>query len=239
LELEDWKDVSPRGSATEEEDGYQLLNYMLRTNQLSVNMQLLGMALAGIVTRVKRGHVQLEEVVESLGGQTHYTNMRLDTKPGMFASSEDSVLDGIATIQGNFEGLEASIISQDMSDMREEMQCVLQDIKSEVLATTHANFNQLVAPLKSEAVLMRKELSLLKQDNQSLRAAQSGVSHAFQGLDPKFAQDWTHVLDFFMKYTSAGAGSMGDLMTEALESRDSPHSVAPAPAAAAQLSSSI
>jgi hypothetical protein len=69
------------------------------------------------------------------------------------------------------------------------------------------------------------------QDNQSLRVAQSGVSQACQGLDPEFTQDWTHVLDFFIKYTSPGAGTFGDLFTDALESRDSPQASAPAEAA--------
>jgi hypothetical protein len=67
-------------------------------------------------------------------------------------------------------------------------------------------------------------LKLQKQDKQSLGAAQSGVSHACQGLDPEFAQYWEPVLDFFMKYTSSGAGTIGDLLTDTLESSDSPQS---------------
>jgi hypothetical protein len=41
LELEGWTGVSPRGLATEEEDGDTLINDTIRTNQLDVNMHLL------------------------------------------------------------------------------------------------------------------------------------------------------------------------------------------------------
>jgi hypothetical protein len=64
---------------------------------------------------------------------------------------------------------------------------------------------------------MRQELKLLKQYNLSLRDAHSGSVHACQVLDPEFAQDWTHVLEFFMKYTSPGADTVRDLFTAALE----------------------
>jgi hypothetical protein len=106
------------------------------------------------------------------------------------------------------------------------MQSVLQYIKYEALTATRADFHQHVAPFKHEYALMQNELRLLKQDNQSLRAAHLGVYHACQGLDPECRQYLTHVLDLSMKYTSTGAGSVGDLFTDALESP---------PAAAAQL----
>jgi hypothetical protein len=67
-------------------------------------------------------------------------------------------------------------------------------------------------------------LKIQKQYNQSLGAAQSGVSHACQGLDPEFSQYWEPVLDLFMKCTSAGAGTIGDLLTNTLESSDYPQS---------------
>jgi hypothetical protein len=149
----------------EENDGDPLLNDMLCTNQLAVKMKLFRMALAGIDTRVNRGHVQLEEGAESLGVQFHDTKLWLGTNPGTFASPDDWAWDGIAIIQGNWEGLKASIRSQVMSDTREEMQGVLQNIKSEALDATCADFYQLVAPLKFKPILMRNKLRLLKQDN--------------------------------------------------------------------------
>jgi hypothetical protein len=200
LDLKGWTDFSPRGAATDEEEGGPLLNNTLRTNQLSVNMELSRMAITGLDKQVTRGQVQQDESADVLGGQIHDTKLRLGLNPGNFTSSGDLAWDGIATIHGTLEGLEANLKVNMMLAMRSEMKSAFQEIKEAALANTRAEFKKLVLPLKTEAVIMRQELKLLKQDNLSLRASQSGAVHACQGLDPDFSQDWTHVLEFFMKY---------------------------------------
>jgi hypothetical protein len=106
LDLEGWRDVSPRGSITEEEYGDPILNDALCTNQLAINVQLLRMVLAGMDEKFKRLHSQLEAFSDALGGQIHDTDLKLGTNPGKFTSPEDSAWDGTATTQGTLGGME-------------------------------------------------------------------------------------------------------------------------------------
>jgi hypothetical protein len=129
--------------------GGALLKYTIRINQLAVNMQLLRMAMTGLDEKVKRGLVQQEESVDALGGQIHYTKLRVGLNPGNFTSSRDSAWYGIATIHGTLEGLEANLKANMILEMRSEMKSVFQETKDVTLINTRDEFKKVVLPLKT------------------------------------------------------------------------------------------
>jgi hypothetical protein len=89
--LEDlgWNDVVPRGATNSDEDSDPAFDDSLRTNQLTINLELMRMNVETLERLLTKGLVSYEDALESLGSQVHATQVLVGKDSGIYTSGEE------------------------------------------------------------------------------------------------------------------------------------------------------